>query len=227
MRNITYFFLLLILISCNKKNKEFTDFIPKEYQYPIKKIGKGKSLHYQRMGSIDGFEKINLSKVKESNTEFLIYSRHDKHFLLDSIKTTLDGKLVEIYNFNLLRKIEPDHFKGIKGKLINNKIVDDGSKFGKRISTILYQGKHRNITIYEEERYLCDTILKEDLTSLKCIVTETKSTIQYKKKNVSVGMERIKTKSYYAKNKGLYLIEHESKDDSSAWIKSFEENIIN
>ena len=144
------------------------------------------------------------------------HKNYNNEVLTDSTVTTLNGNIIEVYNYKYLQKIEK---KTVKGKIIANYLVEDGSKYGKRILKIVYAGEGRSVTVNEEEKYICDTIIQESGHYLNCFVTVTNSSIVYKDKNGEIGNENAKKRSYYAKGLGLYSFKNELKDDSAHWYQ--------
>ena len=221
MRNYFIYILFFVLLSCTKKEKE--NFIPTEYLYPIENIGNGKQFNYYRVGSLhEKNSVVNLSIINNSKEQFLVKSEYCNGIKTDSIKTTLKGELLEIYNFNLLYKTQHEI---LKGKIIENKIIDDGSELGKRISKILYNGKYREVLVDQEEKFLYDTIINIDGLEHKALVTETKIKTLYKKNGIEYGNETLNKKSYYVKGFGLYSYGIESKDDSSKYFQMSIDNL--
>lgn len=219
MRIILVLLFSFLLIGCKKEIIEKDSIIPAEYRYPIEKIGQGKAFYYRTIGPYHAGYTCNLTQVTESGKKYLTYTTYfmDK-FKTDSIKTSTEGKLLESYNFDLLFKMQ---YEPLKAKFIDNRIENDGSKYGKRITSIIYKGKNRDITIKEEERHIYDTILHADSGALlKCFVTETKSEISYKTKGKEIAKEETKKRSYYGKRRGLYMYTIESKDESTDWYQN-------
>ena len=215
MNNCLICILFIALLSCSEKGKE--NFIPLEYHYPIKKIGNGKQFTYDRVGPLHEKSSFtNLRLINHGGKQFLVKSNYCNGYQIDSIKTTTDGKLIEIYNFHLLGKTQ---YEPLKGKIIESKIIDDGSKFGKRISNIVYKGLNRNVSVNQEEKYLYDTIIDINGLKHKSFVTETKIKIRYTKKDTEVGNETLSKKSYYVKGLELYCYNIESRDDSSSYFQ--------
>lgn len=213
--SLLFILLCFLFIGCNKSIQN-VHFIPIEYQYPIERIGNGKSFFYQRVGPVHENAVMNLKLIKTSRIPYLLCSNYSNNLKIDSTKSTIDGKLLESYNFNLLYKIDLDL---IKGQVVENKIIDDGSKYGNRVYSCLYKGRDRRIKIKENEKYLYDTIIDNNGLLLKCFVTEMKTTIIYETENEKIAEEIVKKKSYFGKNLGLFCYKIEGKDDSSMWLQ--------
>lgn len=219
MRVILILLVFSLCIGCKKNISQNHSIIPLEYRYPIEKIGRGKVFNYRTVGPYHSFYKAKLNLITESGKKYLTISTYNMgKFKADSLKTSIDGKLLEYYNYEMLIKLQYE--EPVSSKAIEEKIIDDGSKFGKRVTSIFYKGKRRDIEIKEIERHLYDTILIDNTGNpLKCFVTETKSNIEYKSKGKVISKEEIVKKSYYGKGIGLWCYTVESKDESTIWFQ--------
>lgn len=208
--------LILLASSCSEKILNRDNYIPLDYQFPIKKIGEGKSIYFEKITYNTGID-IKLNLCQEGNTEFLLKttSNHVTNELIDSTKFTVSGKKIEIYTNFLIENID---FVNLKGKIVEDLIIEDGSKYGVRQSNYVFEKRSRKVTIKELETYLYDTIIN-DVSELKCIVTQTTRNINYYRNNENVSSESEKEISYYAKGIGLYLIKRITKDNEFEWFR--------
>ncbi len=215
-----FYFILFCLSSCNHLGNTI-NYIPIEYQYPLFKIGKGKLIFYEKTGSNRQDFTTKIKLIEEIGVKYLIISNYAYGSIIDSSKISIGGKLVEKYDFDLLHNI---NVKSLKAEIIEDKIINNENKYGKRISKLRYTFLNKKINITEEEKYLYDTIVNYNGLQLKCFVTETKSKIQYEDKGEKIAEEIVKKKSYFVKERGLFCYKIDKKGDSSIWFQMGIEN---
>jgi hypothetical protein len=219
MKLLVVLLLLLTLIyGCSTADNN-SSIIPLEYRFPIAKIGGGKTIFYHRVGPLHQGMETRLNLIHEFGNSFVVSSTYYNNHLVDSIKTTLNGALIESFRF-LMFKIDG---KLIKGEIIEDKIIADAKDHNRRCCKILYRSGKRSLTITEEEKFLYDTILEENGLHKNSFVTETTSTYKYQSKGKEIASEVVTKHSYYLKSRGLYRFNVESKDDSSIWYEAIVE----
>jgi len=210
-----FYFVLFCFSSCNH-SEDAINYIPVEYQYPLSKIGKGKSISYEKTGSNRQDFTTNIKLINEKGVQYILTSNYAYGSIVDSVKTSIDGKLLEKYDFGLFHNI---NMKSLKAEIIEDKILNNDNKYGIRISKFRYTFLNKKISIIEEEKYLYDTIVDNNGLQLKCFVTETKSKIEYENKGKKIAEEIVKKKSYFGKERGLFCYKIDKKDDSAIWFQ--------
>jgi hypothetical protein len=219
MRITLLFILIVNLTACTKaKDKAYADFIPLEYQLPKENNPTGKIIHYYIIGGSRHEMRTVIRPFIKNGKTLNAEINYTDDFKTDSVITNTKGNLLEMYNCNLLKGFE---WKPVKAEIIERRILDDGSKFGKRILKTAYKTKERQIEINETEQFLYDTILQENGLPLKCLVTRTKTTTLYKKQDEEIAKETVTKKSYYAKNCGLLYYSIDTKDNNTLWYISY------
>lgn len=217
IRPLPLLIILLALISCESTKKK-TGFLPKEYSYPIEQIGNGKTLVYRKVGATNQTSFKDLQLITEPGGQFLLSKQYSADAKFDSSKTTIDNKLIETFTF-LLSDTTDNKQLPIKGEIKEDKVIDNGTKFGQSVYKIVYTGNENVVTISSVEEYLKDTILTWQDEQLDCIVTSMKSKIEFSNTTNPFAKQEIEYKgdSYFAKGIGLIRYTSQTKNDFSIW----------
>jgi hypothetical protein len=213
------FFLLMMFptfISCGSP-KERTDFLPKEYRFPTKKIGSGKTFVFSKVGAENETSLKDLQLITESGKQFFLSKQYSDEAKFDSSKSS-DIKLIETFTFMSPDNSNSTHLP-IKGEIKEDKIIDNGTKFGQSVSKIVYTGNENIVTINSQEEYLKDTVLTWQGKQMNCIVTRMKSTIEFTSKKNPFAKQDIEYSgdSYFAKDIGVVRYTTQTKKDFSIW----------
>ena len=196
--------ILLIIFSstigaCSRKKKRI-NFYPSEYRFPDSSIGNGKTFIYRNLKDTNNLRFDDFKIITEGKRDYMLVRQYSRKSTIDSAKYALDGQLIESYIFM------PDTpvYK-LKGVIIKNEIIDDGSRLGKGISIIEFKAyEHNVITIRGEEYFLKDTVINWKGHMLDCI--KTRQTIWIKWENnrdsTTENTEKV-SEGYFAKGIGL------------------------
>jgi hypothetical protein len=213
--NYLTIFIICSLLGCHDVAKK-ANYGLIEFKFLNNEIKKGKILIYKKIGNESQFYTSKFEIIKENGKSSIIKCNYYKNYITDSIKMSMSGELLEIYNFELLHKID---LNPLKAKIIKNEIFITNNKFNKRISKFQYQRFDKKIVVDEHEKYLYDTIVQKNGLNLKCLVTKTKIQIKFNSKNIEISKEILYKKTYYAKGQGVFCYIVDKKDESSMWIQ--------
>ena len=195
--------LLIVAFStitgCSKVKKK-TSFYPKEYHFPDSNLANGKTFVYK---SIDDTTNVMFHDSKiiiEGEKTYLIGRQYRRESTLDSEKYAMDGEMIESYM--IMGKAIT--YK-LKGTIVQDEIIDDGSRLGKAITKAEYRNGEFLWTIRNEEYFLKDTTINWHGQRLDCIKTKSTNWIDLtSKKYPSSSRHATKTREgYFAKGIGL------------------------
>ncbi|HYD91890.1 MAG TPA: hypothetical protein VEA37_10440, partial [Flavobacterium sp.] len=206
------FIILSFLVSVSCSKLEVDSFIPVDYRYPVDSIGSGKIFYY-RSSDLPGLPKTTLQKITESDRDYFIWTKYIGDRIIDSVKTNINGKIIEIYNYDLFKFGYP----GVKGEIIKNEITGHTPHL-KRYLDVKYTSKwpERIFHVEETEEYLRDTMFFQDGIEVQCMVTKIQKIITVQRHGKEIATENIEQKNYYARNKGLYWTDIESSNLSTS-----------
>ncbi len=188
-----------LMISCNQIKKK-TRFYPEEYIYPDSSLGNGKTFVYKDVEDTTNLNFKDIKIINEDGKAYVIIKRYNQTSTLDSEKYNIDKELIESYIF-----VGGPLENKLKGAILQNEIVDDGSRLGKRIYNAEYKAYDDVITIKTEEYFIKDTVINWNGQNLGCI--KIRSTTWFRlnnKNNPSVNTDNQRTSEvYFAKGIGL------------------------
>lgn len=212
--------LLLILpafISCGSKSEK-TGFLPKDNYFPIDQIGNGKTFIYNKVGATNQTSFKDLKLITGSGGQFLLSKQYTSDVKFDSSKTSIDSRLIETFTFMSPDNSDNKHLP-IKGEIKEDKVIDNGTKFGQRVSKIIYTGNENVVTIKTEEEYLKDTVITWQGKQLECIVIHMKSTVEFSSKSNPLAKQEMAYNgdSYFVKGLGMIRYTSQTKKDFSIW----------
>ena len=197
--------ILLIIFSstitaCSHKKKKI-NFYPTEYHFPNSNIGNGKTFIYRNVKDTNNLRFDDYKIITEGKRDYLLLRQYTRESTIDSVKYAIDGELIESYIFM------PDTpVYRIKGVIVKNEIIDDGSRLGKGISIAEFKAyDYFLITIRNEEYFLKDTAINWKGQKLDCIKTRSTTWIKLENKRDPSATENTKkvSEGYFAKGIGL------------------------
>ena len=179
------------LFSCTQsKNKNL--FIPKEYEYPEDELLSKKTFTYEDIttGKIIYYDYF----LKNNN---LIKTQYSDSKTYDSAVYS-DGKTIEIYSSPYLGGAL------VKCSIIQDTIVNNGTKFGKHLKTTVLKEDSSSVTNSVISEYLKDTSLMWNNKIISCVVITQKCKDEYKNYKDSItDLLLYSQNGYYGKNIGL------------------------
>jgi hypothetical protein len=180
--------------------KKKIGFYPREYLYPDSNLVNGKTFIYRSVKDTNDLRFYDGKIITEGKRDYLLGRQYTRESTIDSAKYAIDGQLIESYF------IMPDTpvYK-LKGVIVKNEIIDDGSRLGKGISIIEFKAYGNILTIRGEEYFLKDTVINWKGQELDCI--KTRQTIWMRLENKRDPSATMNTKKvsegYFAKGIGL------------------------
>ena len=206
--------------SCSqiKKKKRFYPFFPVEYEYPDSSLGNGKTFVYRSISDSAHFMFEDRKIINENGKNYLISRQYNQEFTLDSAKSTIDKELIESYIF-----FKNDPIIKLKGAILQNDVVDDGSRFGKAIANIEYKADELpdyTAKMRDEEFFLKDTVINWNGQKLECL--KTRQSVWFKLHNKrdrsdSLISYRV-SEGYFAKGIGLIKYQGTSEGRSETMV---------
>ncbi len=197
--------ILLIISSstmtvCSRMKKKI-GFYPREYLYPDSNLVNGKTFIYRSVEDTNDLRFYDGKIITEGERDYLLARQYTRESTIDSAKYTIDGELIESYIFM------PDTpIYKLKGVIVKNEVIDDGSRLGKGISIIEYKAyEYYMITIRGEEYFLKDTVISWKGHELDCIKTRQTIWMRLENKTDASATENTKkvSEGYFAKGIGL------------------------
>lgn len=179
--------------------KKKKNFIPDEYEYPVSNLRTGKTFIYKNL-SDTSISMLHDSKIiNEQGSSYLIERSYNQTSTLDSEKYTVDKELIEFYLFG------PPPAGKLKGSIIQDEIVDDGTRLGKGLFKVKFKGYDFTITITTENYFLKDTIINWNDQNLECLKTKRKELFEFDNKRHPSASSSSKSfgEGYFAKGIGL------------------------
>ena len=201
---LTYIFLTIFLFSCTQsKYKGF--FIPKEYEYPEDSLLNKKTFTY---------EDISIGKIiycdyvlKNKN---LIETHYSNSKTYDST-IYCNGKTIETYSSPFDEKVL------IKCNIIQDTIIKNETKFGKRVRTTFLTEDSSSVLSSVISEYLNDTSLTWNNQTIPCVVVRQHCKDEYRDgKDSMTDILLYSQTGYYGKHIGLikYTIYFHNKADT-------------
>jgi hypothetical protein len=196
MRLLTSIFLIIFFMSCVGQISSY--FIPKEFEYPDDSIGNGKTFIYRDIvNKQNAYLDIRLFNIGTKKLRSFV--QHNPNLIRDS-EIICDGKRVEFYY--QLSTVDP---KMSKGEDIVDKIINDGGKFGRHISSRTFHDNVIILKISVEENVIKDTSILWMGNYLGCIETQKEGKIEIRSsKYPTLNFDgNLLSKCYYAKRIGI------------------------
>lgn len=213
IRNLSLYSVLLIatcflLTLCSfpvlsysqiKKKKRF---YPEGYEYPNSNLGNGKTFVYKNVSDSADLTFVDYKMVNENGKNYLITRQYNQASTFDSSKFTMDMGLIESYIFF------KDPLIKFKGTILQNEVVDNGSRLGVSKAYIEYTAYNYPdymITLRGEEWFLKDTVVNWSGQKLECLKTiqTTQLELEGKKDPLSHYNNYRVSVGYFAKGIGL------------------------
>jgi len=186
-----------------------------EYEYPITSLGNGKTFVYKSVSDSVDLMFVDYKMVNENGKNYLIARQYNQASTLDSQKYTMDMGLIESYIFF------HDPFIKLKGAILQNDVVDDGSRLGKGMANIEYKADDYpdyTITMRGEEFFLKDTVIIWNGQKLECLKTRQSIWLKlHSKRDPSANSKSNRvSEGYFAKGIGLVRYHGSSSNNGSA-----------
>jgi hypothetical protein len=204
----------IIFTKCS--GQKSSDFIPKEFKYPVSKIGAGKIFIYENSLTKQKRFEI-LQTLNKDGKQFLMIKSYDSTTLTDSA-IYLNDRSVEHYNFVLNKGGNP-----IKAYL-KETIIGNGHKLGILSSQIRYETDALIYIATTKEKFLKDTTITWQGNQLPSIIIAGNSKIEIKAKADTSVSQVLEThlKFYYAKGIGpiqhsIQFTDHTGKENYGLW----------
>lgn len=197
-----------------KKKKRF---YPEEYEYPNSSVGNGKTFVYRNVSDSADLTFVDYKMVNENGKNYLIARQYNQASTLDSQKYTKDKGLIESYIFFT------DPVIKLKGTILQNDVIDDGSRLGKCIGKIEYKAEDYpdyTITMKGEEFFLKDTVINWNGQKLECLKTRQSIWLKLHSKRDSsahANSNRV-SEGYFAKGIGLIRYQGTSQGRSATMV---------
>jgi hypothetical protein len=196
-----YFSLILLFtaVSCSTGDKSF---IPKEYSYPEKNIGEGKTFIYQKEGTTEQ-STTKLGILKEGGRTYLI----NRHFTPDNkvidSSVALGDKIIAFYSFNNKKGIP------LPAEVKLDTVMRNGNKYGVRTRRMLFKTDEYATDNTSDQEYVKDTIMLWKGKKIDCIEMKATSSTQLYL-NVEGAPQQIQSTHLVYFGKGLGLIRYTS-----------------
>lgn len=199
MKFIFFLFLFFSCAACSQQPRK--NFIPKEFEYPDDKIGKGKIFVYQNIGTKEMWF-MEVKMVAMNGKYFRSVKNYNSEVAVDSSLSD-KGKLVEHYYFQM-----PGDKSIIKAQNLQDTIISDNSKLGKQIRKWEFIGRTNSLTSVVEFTYVKDTIITRKNKKLDCLVLQSIIRTVVEKSIVLTGSDTAQVFSnyYFAKELGLVKV---------------------
>ncbi len=203
----------LIVVGCSEPDQQ-GKWIPADYLFPTLKAGTGKTLIYRKAGSPDQQSFTDVHRLAHNGETFVLVKHYTAEAKFDSSKVVLKGETfrwLEAYNFFFSKTTNP-----LKGKIERVEITQTG-KYSTRSTTTTYLNQEdMKATIRYSEAIEKDTVLVWKGRQLRCLVTNTKSSLEIKPNGLFTQFAgqviALTAKSCYAQGIGLvrYSIRQEN-----------------
>ncbi len=192
--------------SClSSKNGE--TFIPKEYQFPDDSLLMGKTFSYNKTESNEkNFTDLRLNVIGDK--KYLVSRQYSSDKLFDSV-ITVEDKTKDIYSFSF------DDGRPLKGEIIQDTIIKNGTKLGLRIKRTIFKVKDYTSDNLSRLEYLKDTAIVWQKRKIDCIVMTATSTTQLINSTDNSARQELTSyhNLYYGKYIGLLKYSTNFKDE--------------
>ena len=173
-----------------------------EFEYPDSSLGTGKTFVYRSVSDSANFRFVDYKMINENGKNYLISRQYNQTSTIDSQKYAKDKGLVESYIFFSAPVIK------LNGAILQNDVVDDGSRLGKAIANIEYNAEELpdfTIKMRGEEFFLKDTVINWNGQKLECLKTRQSVWLKlYNKRDRSdSSISNRVSEGYFAKAIGL------------------------
>ena len=140
--------------------------------------------------------------VNENGKNYLISRQYNQASTIDSQKYTKENGLIESYMFFT------DPVIKLKAEILQNDVVDDGSRLGKAIASIEYKADELpdfTIKMRGEEFFLKDTVINWNSQKLECLKTRQSFWLKLhnKRDRSDSSISNRVSEGYFAKGIGL------------------------
>lgn len=173
---ITHFLLISFLAPfityCQVKKKD--RFYPAEYLYPLNKLGKGKTYVYEDIGGTQ-YNYTDVIPMRDHNQPVIAIRHRTTSQTVDSLICSENWLLLDSYLF-----LPGSGSKALKGKILEDDVIDDGSRLGKHISRTEYSDPGFVLTVATESVFVKDTVIYWQDKKFDCIKTHEPTTIKFK-----------------------------------------------
>jgi hypothetical protein len=208
----------LIVAGCSEPDGQ-GKWIPADYLFPTLKAGTGKTLIYRKTGSPEQQSLTDVHRLVSNGQTYVLIKHYTPEAKYDSSKVVLEGETfrwLEAYNFYFSKTTKP-----LKGEIERIEFTQTGRYSTRSTATTYVNQEDMKATLSYSEAIEKDTVLVWQGRPLRCLVTNTKSTLEIKPNGLftqTAGeVVALTAKSYYARGVGLIRYTIRQENDYSEW----------